>query len=215
MRKNELLQKLNLPNAFEHFDADKNSVLWGWNGDVPAFEGLIQELLPTLIIEVGSWLGQSTSTMAQALKRHGLENSSILAIDTWLGSQEHWSNPEHREHLGLEFGYPTLYRRFLSNMKNATSEDKIVPLPLPSLIAARYLSSKGVVAELIYIDGSHDEKDVYDDLSAYWELLARGGIIFGDDWSIFDSVNRAVTRFAQEKSLQVEINGFHWRMRKR
>lgn len=213
MKKQELLTNLQLEDAFQGFVPNPQSELWGWHGDLPIFEELIRELRPELIIEVGTWLGQSTSTMAQALKKHGLMNSCIVAVDTWLGSLEQWKTKEFRQSLGFQNGFPTLYPRFLSNMLNAGSADMIIPLPLPSLIAARYLQEQHLEADLIYIDGSHDEKDVYEDIVAYWPLLKRSGCVFGDDWS-WPSVVAAVKRFCSEEGLSYEFSEINWRIRK-
>src|SRR3989344_7262630 len=107
--------------------------------------------------------------MAQALQRENIPDSVVLTVDTWLGSLEHWRDLEPQ--LGLQSGFPTLYPRFLHNVASRHCEDVIVPLPLTSAIAARYLKQLGLQADLIFLDGSHDEKDVYDDLTGYVELL--------------------------------------------
>ena len=211
MTKNELLRTLELDDAFAGYVPDKSSILWGWNCEGPVFGELIREAQPRLIIEVGAWIGLSTATMAKELQRQGYAESCIITIDTWLGSGEHWLDKEIKESLGLEFGFPTLYPRFLSNMINAGVTDFMVPLPMTSVIAARYLKVKNISADLIYIDGSHNEQDVYDDCVAYWDLLAPGGIMFGDDWG-WDSVVRAVKRFCNEHAVNCETNGVHWKL---
>jgi predicted O-methyltransferase YrrM len=215
MNKTAVLKKLDLPDAFAGFVPLNDSKLTGWGGDAPILSRLVAELKPSIIIEVGSWKGQSTATMAESLIKQGLkEQSIIIAVDTWLGSKEHWEVHEGREELELTFGYPTFYKRFLSNMKLRGYDASIIPLPLPSLIAARYLAGKAVKANLIYIDGSHDEKDVYEDLCAYWELLSQGGIIFGDDFQ-WPTVARAVKKFCAEKNVTFELEDINWSIQKK
>ncbi len=211
MNKKQALEKLQIPDAFEGFVPDKNSKLWGWNGELPLFGELIEETRPKLIIEVGTWLGLSTATMARELKKQGLADASILAIDTFIGSRVHWE--EMPETLELQHGFPTLYPRFLSNMMNAGCDDVVVPLPMTSSDAGAYLFSKGIRAELIYIDGSHEEHDVYDDAVAYWKLLAQGGVMFGDDWG-YESVQKAVMRFSDEYKVPVTTKDGKWRVQK-
>jgi hypothetical protein len=84
-----------------------------------------------------------------------------------------------------------VYYQFLANIVQADLQDVIIPFPQTSPIAARWLSQFGVRADLIYIDGSHDEPDVRCDLESYRPLVADGGCLFGDDIN-WDSVRRAV-----------------------
>lgn len=212
MTKAELLTTLDIQDPFKDFVPQKESTLWGWNGDKSVFSDLMVRKKPRLIIEVGSWLGMSTYTMATLLKKHNLD-SIIVCVDTWLGSQEHWEDPDMRQHLELKNGFPTFYWSFLSNMRKQEVDDVIVPLPLPSQIAARFLKAKNLQADLIYIDGSHQEQDVYNDLCSYWPLLAPGGVIFGDDWP-WESVSNAVKRFCDEKKLVYRVQDINWTIEK-
>ena len=167
MKKEKLLKMFDWKDPFENFVCVPNTKLFGWNGDRAIFPALIQQLKPSLIIEVGSWMGQSAANMGASCKALGLSDTAVVCIDTWLGSKEHWRDPNLVGHLELQNGYPTFYRRFLTNMVQAGVSDVIVPLPMPSQIGASYLKDFSLQSELIYIDGSHDEKDVYDDLTAY------------------------------------------------
>jgi predicted O-methyltransferase YrrM len=213
MNKQEVLHKLGLEDPFKNFTPTPGSKLWGWNGDREILPRMVELIRPALIIEVGSWMGLSSANLAHACMAVGLENTAVLCIDTWLGSKEHWREPDLRQHLELENGYPTFYRRFLSNMLNLGVKNKVLPLPMPSAIAASYLKDFGFRSQLIYIDGSHDEKDVHDDLVAYWELLSPGGVVFGDDWP-WDSVARAVRTFTTEVGIPYEIDEINWIIRK-
>src|SRR5690606_34665652 len=122
--------------------------------------------------------------MAEHLKRLDLD-AAVLCVDTWLGGLEHWEYRDN-EKWGIgqycDHGYPKLYYQFLANVLHAQLQDYIVPLPTASSVAARYLKRAGVVADVIYIDASHEEDDVYQDLVQYWDLLSSQGILFGDDW---------------------------------
>lgn len=213
MNKQELLKTFGIPDAFDNFVPVEGTKLWGWNGRRPIFPALIEQLKPSLIIEVGSWMGESATTMALSCKTFGLTNTSLICIDTWLGSKEHWRDPSLIGHLELQNGYPTFHKRFLTNMVNAGVSDVVVPVPMPSQIGASYLKDFNLQAELIYIDGSHDEKDVYDDLVAYWDLLAPGGVIFGDDW-LWESVANAVKAFCAEKACSYQVHDINWIIRK-
>lgn len=207
MNKKEVLKRLgNLPDAFEDFVPIPNTKLIGWNGDLPIFGELIKEIKPKLIIEVGSWYGQSSANMANALKMLGLEDSVLICVDTWLGSSDHWLDPNLRELLEFKNGMPTFYNRFLTNMINAEVQDWVVPFPLPSSIAATILKESKLKAELVYLDGSHECSDVYNDLLNYWDLLELNGYLLMDDadWS---GPMDAVKAFSAEKGITYRIIG--------
>ena len=52
-----------------------------------------------------------------------------------------------------------------------TSENKLIEL-----------INKGVLADLIYIDGSHLAKDVLSDAILSWKLLKPSGVMIFDDY---------------------------------
>ncbi len=178
----------------------------GWGSGSPAFGILIERLKPSLVIEVGTWKGGSALEMARHLDRLGLDSSRILCVDTWLGALEMWgdqSDTDRYQSLQLKHGYPQLYYQFLANVCHRGAQQRIIPFPLPSATASQWLALRSVRAELIYVDGSHEEEDVHADLVDYWDLLAPGGILFGDDYS-WTGVKLAVDRFASENGLRLE-----------
>ena len=201
----DLMHSVHGRNVYEGFDFQSHPEdLAGWGGDSGAFAELIGETKPEFIIEVGSWKGASAVTMADALLAHGIQGR-ILCIDTWLGALEFWSDqndPERFQALECKHGYPSVYYRFLANVCHRGHQQRIVPFPLPSTAAALWLLRTDLRANLIYIDGSHEEEDVYQDLLDYHELLKPGGRIFGDDWG-WSGVRAAVERFASEEKLPI------------
>lgn len=213
MNKKELLEKLQIPDAFKGFQVLEDTKLWGWNGDRPIFPELVRTIKPKVVIEVGSWMGLSATNLAKSMEHLGMSDSVLLCVDTWLGSREHWNDPELRQHLELENGRPTFYKRFLSNIKKAKLEDWVVPLNLPSRIAGTFLNDKGVKAELIYLDGSHLDRDVFEDLMLFWELLEPGGAVFGDDWP-WESVQDGVKAFCAEVGVPYSVHEINWIIRK-
>jgi hypothetical protein len=213
MKKNELLKMFDWKDPFDGFVTVPETKLFGWNGDRQIFPALIQQLKPSLIIEVGSWMGLSAANMAASCKALGLNDTAVVCVDTWLGSKEHWRDPNLVGHLELQNGYPTFYRRFMTNMVQAGVSDVVVPVPMPSQIGASYLKDFKLQAELIYIDGSHEEKDVYDDLTAYWDLLHPGGVVFGDDFP-WESVANAVKAFCASTGVPCQVVDINWIIRK-
>lgn len=188
----------------------------GWGSQSPAFGDLVERVRPSLIIEVGTWKGGSALELASHLDRLDLSGGRILCVDTWLGALEMWGDQTDAERFGsldLKHGYPQIYYQFLANVCHKGAQNRIIPFPLPSITAAQWLSLRGVRAELIYVDGSHEEEDVYGDVSDYWDLLAPSGILFGDDYS-WTGVKLAVDRFAKEHRLVLHHLEDKWLLNK-
>jgi hypothetical protein len=192
----------NIYNGFTPLSED----LSGWNGSSSIFKKLIEEIKPKTIIEVGTWKGQSAINMGKSVKELNLD-TTIHCVDTWLGAIEFWSS--HREtderNLLQLHGYPQIYYQFLSNVVHNNLQDVILPFPNTSENGYRYFRDNTINAELIYIDASHEEEDVYKDVSNYFKLLNNGGIIFGDDYQSWSGVRTSVTKFVKENNLKVEI----------
>ena len=84
--------------------------------------------------------------------------------------------------------------------------ERVVPLVMTSRDGARLLRMADRKAKLVYIDGSHMEEDVVDDLEDYWPLVETGGILFGDDYPM-PAVKKAVEGFCDFHGLHAEIAG--------
>lgn len=173
----------------------------GWNFKHQIFDDLVEQVRPKVIIEVGTWKGASALRMARACKRLGL-NTKIYCVDTWLGAVEFWTDLSHtpERDLMLVNGYPQIYYQFLSNVIHEGFTDMIIPIPNTSATGAKILKHLGVVADLIYIDGSHEYEDVKSDIDKYMTLLNWSGVMFGDDYGWAD-VKKAV----DETGLKTEI----------
>ncbi len=203
---------LHAKDPYVDFDAAALPLdLQGWGSETPAFRELILAVRPQLIVEVGTWKGASAIHMAGLLAEAGMD-AQILCVDTWLGALEFWTNPADAERYGslrLKNGWPQVYFQFLANVCHRGHQTRIIPFPQTSATAALWLRYYGLTAELIYLDGSHEEEDVYGDLLGYWEVVSPGGVLFGDDWA-WDGVRLAVERFARERRLKVRFIADKW-----
>ena len=211
-----LIKLLHKTNPYEGFDFKSWPLdAHGWGGESPAFRDLIAQIKPRVIIEVGTWKGASALEMAAAARELNL-STQIVCVDTWLGALEFWldhGDPERYLGLQLRNGYPSVYYQFLANVCHKGLQHSITPFPQTASTAAVWFRKAGVTAEMIYVDGSHEEEDVYQDLTNYWEIVAADGIIFGDDYS-WDGVRLAVERFAKEEKKQVRFIADKWIIRK-
>ena len=173
----------NIYDNFPHKDYEFDDQ--GWNGHKakPLFEKLIKKTKPSLIIEVGTWKGQSTMEMGKILRDNNID-CTIICVDTWLGSIEHRFSKTSAHNISsyTKHGWPNLYYQFLANVIHSGLEKYIVPLPSTSLMGADYFYTKSVKADLIYIDAAHDAFNVFHDVHNYYQLLRNeNSIIFGDD----------------------------------
>src|SRR5215831_9546645 len=87
--------------------------LQGWGEDHPYLTQSVTEIRPRVIVEVGVWKGASVATMAARLKELRVDGV-VLAIDTWLGSSEHWTTRHWFDNLAIEHGRPALQKMFMA-----------------------------------------------------------------------------------------------------
>jgi len=167
-----------MPSVYDNLELLPQD-LQGWNGNSDVFGELILRVKPKIIIEIGTWKGQSAITMATFIKLNKMD-SKIYCVDTWLGALEFIDDNSPERDLMKKNGYPQVYYQFLSNVVHNNVQDIIIPFPMTSEIASKYFKKKGIVADLIYIDGSHEEEDVYRNLCDYFFLIDEG-VMFGDD----------------------------------
>lgn len=199
-----------LKNPYLRFKSDSTVIsnVYGWTGDHHFLSEIVLRQKPKLIIEVGSFLGQSAINMGKALKSLKID-AHIICIDTWLGSPEHWrtdkcNNLKLFNYFGT--GISSLYDQFVKNVMLEELDDVIVPMPNTSAHIFEILKWKEIKADLIYIDGSHEESDVYKDIEMYSQLLSPNGILFGDDYSSWPAVKRAADKYVSVHNLKVRVN---------
>ncbi len=182
----------------------------GWGPCSPLLAETVRQVRPRLVIEVGSFLGASAIQLAGALRDNG-QDACLICVDTWLGDPAIWADRAVRPHLKITHGRPEYYRSFLANVLAAGLQSWVLPLPLPSLAAARLLTQHRLQAGVVYVDGSHEGGDVRRDLAAYWPLVAAGGAMLGDDYDhgspLFAGLVADVDAFTRERGLTMEQHG--------
>ena len=126
-------------------------------------------------------------------------------IDPW--KQESYpagdSLVSHRQ--GQPFGdalHDHVRRRFAAEIERGT----VVVHRSPSAEVAGALES----LDWVYIDGKHTYQNVKEDLTGYYALVKRGGIIAGDDYAALghwwgDGVREAVDEFVRSHGCEVTI----------
>lgn len=155
---------------------------------------VIKKYHPKIVVEIGSYLGASTRYIANLLLNDGV----VYAVDHWLGNDEWQNQPNYAEIQSL------FYQKFLSNVIHAGLCHKVVPMRMTSVEAAQVIEVK---PDLVFIDGAHDYKSVYEDIVAWYPHIQGHGVLCGDDynWGHNKPVKQAVDRFARENGLSVHI----------
>jgi predicted O-methyltransferase YrrM len=170
-------------------------------------EGILSELQPGFWLELGTMLGGSAIETARCVKQLGL-NTSIVCVDPFTGDVNMWAwekalrEKGEWQYLRLEAGRPTIYDRFLANVRTDGHDDTIVPIVCTALVGLRLirvLVDQGRLSQLpqvVYLDSAHEPDETLLELQSAWALLSPGGVLFGDDW-LWPSVRGDVRTFSR------------------
>jgi SAM-dependent methyltransferase len=116
------------------------------------------------ILEIGSYMGNSTIFFLKYLT-----NSKIICVDTFKGGLEHQNNK-------YDFNY--IYKSFKKNMKIFEKRYKLFKMESQKFFEKK----RKKVFDIIYIDGSHEYKDVLMDAKESYKILKRNGFLIFDDY---------------------------------
>lgn len=125
-------------------------------------------------LEIGSWEGRSACWFIENILTG--ESSKLTCIDTFKGNPENFVKSHHKD----------VEECFNSNIKAIGAEAKVKLIVQKSSRALKFLHENSF--DFIYVDGSHDPKDVLVDLVLSWGLLKNGGILILDDYGLKDPV---------------------------
>ena len=138
-----------------------------------------KESSPITILEVGSWVGSSALTWAQAIDSFIPGKGRILCVDAW----DHYLSNEDMErgevYNVMEKTCKLAYSIFLHNISTYKGEARIDHFRGPSQSVLPYLSDN--FFDIVYLDGSHYYDSVLFDIKEACRLVKDGGIICGDD----------------------------------
>ncbi len=127
---------------------------------------LIENIKPTIICEIGNFKGMSAHFMASN------STAEIYCIDHWKGSPEH-------PRMGIDCS--NLYEIFILNMWEF--RDRIHPIINHSTAGLIELCFAGIIPQIIYVDGAHDEQSVRNDIKKA-RYCFPFAVICGDDWTL-------------------------------
>jgi len=170
---------------------------------------LILRLKPRVLLEVGVFHGATSIAMARMIdKNPALQDSFVISMDTWLldarfvfgaiGSQRNQDSDYFHRGFPRLGGMSLMYTTFLGNVLRANVSHRILPIPTTSQNGAMALLAHKIRPDLIYIDASHSNPDVFIDYENFYRILQPGGAIAVDDLQILAvsvSFNSLVNRF--------------------
>lgn len=169
-----------------------------------ALATLISVVRPKLMAEFGSWEGASAVTFLESARQSNLE-LTMVCVDTWLGSKEHWENSQPDsvwsfEHLRVIDGEPRVIETFRNTISSKKFSSQVKIVRAPTSYAAGYIRSTFPALDLVYVDADHSFRGVSRDLKLALKLLRLRGVIAGDDWGWL-SVRLAAAAFALNRFL--------------
>ena len=126
------------------------------------------------IVEIGSYMGLSTSWLALGSKATGREK--VTAVDHFLGSVEHQPGAKHECRIIAKEG--TTYRKFIKNITEVGVADLVDPIRASSREAAANWRKP---IRLLFIDGEHSYEESKKDFETWSPFLVdEGYVVFHD-----------------------------------
>ena len=120
-----------------------------------------------VIVEIGSFLGRSTCSMAFACR--GTERR-IFAIDTFRGNDADFVKGVNN----IEWEGDSYHKTFTNNLQVNDLQRYVVPLRGESRQVGEIWAKP---IDLLFIDGSHQYEDVLADVEAFMPWVVSGGIV--------------------------------------
>ncbi len=139
-----------------------------------------------VIVEIGSYLGRSTRAMLDHMKEDGI----VYAMDDWKGPRDVYLTKKERDNLIF---------RFMENVEATKHMNWNIEEGKLHMIVGDYgltyqdWDERKIRPDLVFIDGSHEYKDVKRDILFWKDRVVSGGLLCGHDYGYFEDVTVAVT----------------------
>ncbi|CAM9226803.1 unnamed protein product [Pylaiella littoralis] len=147
----------------------------------------LAEEQPVAVLETGSWEGASALWIAEHLLKH--PSSLLVCLDSWDGGTDKEK---------ARYSMAAIEERFHWNMAKAPNSERVIAVKGDSLESLAGLLARGLISsfDAVYIDASHEMKDVLGDALLSFRLLKVGGIMMFDDYWM-RGVARATVAFEE------------------
>lgn len=144
-----------------------------------------------IVVEVGSWLGDSAIHLAKGIKRYG-KDAKLYCIDIW-----------SKEYYATHMGFPDtkidplkVFEKNMGKWHHITMQEE------STTASAKF---KDGTIDLIFIDANHDYEYVKADCIAWLPKIKKGGIMCGHDYSAkFPGVQKAVNELFSSFTLPIQ-----------
>jgi len=154
-----------------------------WSGHLPLAADLVDAIRPSLLVELGTYYGESYFGFCQAIQELGL-SCSAYAVDNWSGDL----------HTG-NYGPSVLETVTAHNAEHYASFSSLVR---KSFDEAAALFRDGSI-DLLHLDGCHTYPAVKHDFETWLPKVSPGGVVLMHDIAVRQE-NFGVWRFWQEIS---------------
>lgn len=177
----------------------------GWfdGADVLSYQELSGKVLRGVIVEVGSWMGKSSASIAPICRING---TRVFCVDTWAGYPD-----QTPENLPQRTDY---YTTFLRNVLTFGNQDVLFPIRLTSVEASQLFEPASV--NMVFIDAAHDYENCSSDIKSWLPKIKSGGIIAGHDYGknggvTWAGVNKAVDELVPGITLPRDGSSVWWK----
>ena len=154
-----------------------------------------------IMVELGSWKGQSAAYMAAELKMQNKNGVKFFCVDTWEGT----SDEEHGGDKWVKEG--KLFEKFTDNLREVS--DYYIPLRMTTERASYLFPEQSI--DICFVDADHSYEGVTKDLELWTPKVKPGGIMSGHDYdptgSAWQERRRAVDDFWGKFGKEVKATG--------
>ncbi|MBS3967994.1 MAG: class I SAM-dependent methyltransferase [Truepera sp.] len=136
-----------------------------WVGHIPFAFWIIEQLRPRILVELGTYYGQSYFSLCQSVRANGL-STKCYAVDTWQGD----------EHGGF-YGEEVFAHVEARNQREYHAFSRLLRMRFDDALSS---FSDGTI-DLLHIDGLHTYEAVRHDFESWLpKLSSRGVVLFHD-----------------------------------
>jgi predicted O-methyltransferase YrrM len=142
-------------------------------------------------VEVGAWFGKSTNHLATKIKESG-KNIKFTSVDTWKGTDD---EELHQNIVGAFNG--DIFYEFIDNTVLSDNYGTFDTIKDTSHNAANQFQNGSI--DFIMLDAGHSYDSLMEDIKVWYNKVKPGGIISGDDYTVFHGVTQAANEFFYEQ----------------
>lgn len=165
----------------------------GWIPHIPFAFYIVECMKPSVIVELGTYSGNSYFAFCQAVKDLQLQTRCV-AVDTWQGDI----------HVG-KYGNEVYERVKNINDKEFSAFSRLMQMPFDEALP----HFPGNSIDLLHIDGTHTYEAVKHDFNSWLPKVRQGGIILLHD-TLVKRKDFGVWRFLKEIQTQLPVFEFQF-----